>query len=1160
MTVLELCGFRRPTALAGATRFRPAHRRARTTGSRPAALLYAALLAPMVMAGCALGGDLGPPSKSGSGSPASSTPLSVSTSAVGSGSSGQAYSGLLAATGGTAPYAWSITSGALPTGLSLGASTGAIAGVPGPTGTFVFTAQVKDSSSTPQTASAQASLVVTASLLIVTTSLPTAQIQTSYSVTLAASGGDPGYTWSVSAGSLPAGLSLNASTGVVSGTPTAAGTSAFTVRVVDSSSPPQAASEQFSASVSTSPSTLSISTSALVGGISQKTYTAGLAASGGTAPYSWSVVSASLPAGLTLNASTGQVSGTPTATGTSNFTVQVRDSSTVPQTASAALSILIVGVLQITTSSLPAPQMQQAYNASVGMTGGIAPYVWSVSSGGLPPGLSLNATGVITGTPTTAGAFQFTVQVADAPSISQTASEPFSLVVPASSTTLEITTVTVPSAQVQTSYSATLSATGGTAPYSWTIASGSLPQGLSLNGTAGTISGTPAATGSSSFTVQVTDSSPTPETASDPLAIGVGSAGGHDWPVHAGGNIQTAITSANLGDTVTLDAGVTFTTGTITLPAKSGNCVAGTYVTIRSSAYASLPSGRIAPSNASLLAKVVGNSAAAASGGVFVVNPGTNGGCYQLLGLEITTDGTTFNTSALVNLQDAGSNHMVVDRCFIHPYEYPNTTPPYNVTSQFGVDISGSDVTVENSYLPGFFGLMPGTQEPAMMVQGDSILIPAGPCNPCLITNNYMEANYAPVILGGADPTGTVSATVLASPAPTLTSATLSSTSGLSVGMPIAFPIPWTASQCERPNSFTCYADAVVTAISGNNITFTTLQGWEGGSGNPTPPASGGCCTSPGSLPITGSAGGVIWSGTQLSGVTITQNWMKHNYAFALQHRQGNGNNPKGYMEIKNGNNLDIEGNVFGEYGGWPSVVGILNSDQNGGAVFSTISNFTFKNNWTIGFWGAIRFQGGGDYSGTNYLSVPSNNVVYSNNLYEQPDCANITGATPNDAFGQALGMNFTFQHNTILTGYGCSDGSVSQFSGAAPGPWAGLATPYLTVKDNLVGWGEYIAGCDAGAMSLCWGKYTESNNYIIRCTTTCQASYGSSGDDPVADGVFPNSTTVQGGWASILFNNMAGHVLSLLPTSPGVGAASDGTDVGVNFAQLQAATAGVNQ
>src|ERR1700683_5495941 len=266
MTVLELCGFRRPTALTGATRFRPAHRRARTTGSRPAALLYAALLAPMVMAGCALGGDLGPPSKSGSGSPASSTPLSVSTSAVGSGSSGQAYSGLLAATGGTAPYTWSITSGALPTGLNLAATTGAIAGMPGATGTFVFTAQAKDSSSTPQTASAQASLVVTASLVIVTTSLPTAQIQTSYSDTLAASGGDPGYTWAVSAGTLPAGLSLS-SAGVVSGTPTAAGTSAFTVRVVDSSNPPQAASEQFSATVSTSPSTLSISTSALAGGV-----------------------------------------------------------------------------------------------------------------------------------------------------------------------------------------------------------------------------------------------------------------------------------------------------------------------------------------------------------------------------------------------------------------------------------------------------------------------------------------------------------------------------------------------------------------------------------------------------------------------------------------------------------------------------------------------------------------------------------------------------------------------------------------------------------------------------------------------------------------------------------------------------------------------------
>src|SRR4029077_17079348 len=108
-----------------------------------------------------------------------------------------------------------------------------------------------------------------------------------------------------------------------------------------------------------------------------------------------------LPAGLSLNAATGQISGTPVTTSSNSFSVQAKDSSTIPQTASSALSIGILAALQIATTSLQNPQLNTAYTATLAVSGGAAPYSWSLASGSLPPGMTLGAsTGVISGTPT----------------------------------------------------------------------------------------------------------------------------------------------------------------------------------------------------------------------------------------------------------------------------------------------------------------------------------------------------------------------------------------------------------------------------------------------------------------------------------------------------------------------------------------------------------------------------------------------------------------------------------------------------------------------------------------------------------------------------------------------------------------------------------------
>ncbi len=137
-----------------------------------------------------------------------------------------------------------------------------------------------------------------------------------------------------------------------------------------------------------------------------------LTATGGKAPYTWSKTSGLLPSGLTINATTGVISGTPTAAGSKTFTIQVKDAANVIK--SKQLTIVVFAMHRITTSSLANGTIKVAYNKSLAASGGKIPYTWSIASGSLPPGLTLNpATGAITGIPTSRGTFPFTGKVTD---------------------------------------------------------------------------------------------------------------------------------------------------------------------------------------------------------------------------------------------------------------------------------------------------------------------------------------------------------------------------------------------------------------------------------------------------------------------------------------------------------------------------------------------------------------------------------------------------------------------------------------------------------------------------------------------------------------------------------------------------------------------------
>jgi hypothetical protein len=338
---------------------------------------------------------------------------------------GNEYVEELAAGGGTQPYAWTVVDGALPAGIAL-AADGTLSGAPTVSGTFLFTVQVSDSASPVGTATASLGITVLAdpdSLQVTTMSLPGGTVDSAYAVTFTASNGTEPYLWNVDAETLPPGLALS-SGGTLSGIPTTVGLYTFVVEVTDSAETPESARRQFTMSVGTAP--LTFVTVSLPNGVVGVEYQEALEANGGLAPYRWSIADGVLPDGLVLGETTGVVSGTPTtAAGDVGFTIQVADASDPRKSATQSFQVTISAASQelvITTRAFGDGVVGVAYEGQVKAVGGTQPYAWSVV-GALPPGLALDgATGVISGTPTSAGSFPFTVTVSDAGDPQQVAS------------------------------------------------------------------------------------------------------------------------------------------------------------------------------------------------------------------------------------------------------------------------------------------------------------------------------------------------------------------------------------------------------------------------------------------------------------------------------------------------------------------------------------------------------------------------------------------------------------------------------------------------------------------------------------------------------------------------------------------------------------------
>jgi hypothetical protein len=318
---------------------------------------------------------------------------------------------------------WKLTSGSLPTGMQLsnpGARQVEITGTVSQTGSYPFTLQVQDTSSPPQVATQNYTLTVDSALAVATLKLGSAVVGAGYSVTLSAVNGAPPYQWS--AVGLPPGLVIDPNTGTISGVPSAWGTYQPTVTVTDSAA--HSASQTLGLTVLTAltapnygPQTVTVN----------RSFSYNLIATGGSYPYTWSIVSGGLPPGLYFQPSQGLVYGTATQLGSSNVTFQVTDSGSPQQTSQLTTTFNVVPPQLYVTGTLPQNLPQNVpFQWTAGVQGGTPPYHWNPATGNLPPGLTFDqSTGDLSGTPSMLGQYTFVLSATDSGSPVQTANSTF---------------------------------------------------------------------------------------------------------------------------------------------------------------------------------------------------------------------------------------------------------------------------------------------------------------------------------------------------------------------------------------------------------------------------------------------------------------------------------------------------------------------------------------------------------------------------------------------------------------------------------------------------------------------------------------------------------------------------------------------------------------
>lgn len=566
------------------------------------------------------------------------------------GTQGMAYSQTFTASGGAAPYTFTMSAGALPSGLSLSTS-GVLSGTPTANGTFNFSIKATDAGSAAGTASYTLTVAVAAPVAG-NASATVAANSSGNAVTLNLSGGA---ATSVAIGTQAAHGTATASGTSITYTPTAgySGADTFTYTATNGSG----TSSPGTVTITVSPPTLTIAPTTLPAATANTPYNQTLSTANGTSPYTYAL-SGVLPPGMTF-VSTGTLSGTPTASGTFNITVTSTDAygatgsraytlsvtigapvanagnatvasnssanpiplnitggaatsvavgtqaahgtatasgtsitytptagyagpDTFTYTASngsgtsapATISITVNGpTIVVSPASVPNGTVGAAYSVALTASGGTAPYTYQVSAGGLPAGLALSSGGVLSGTPTAGGTFNFSVRAVDSSSGTGPfqATRAYTLTVGVPTIVFAPASGALPNGTVGAAYAANVAASGGTAPYVY--GSTGLPAGLAINASTGAISGTPTTAGTSNVTVNATDAHGALGSTSYTIVIGV------QTPV-AGATSATVAANSNANAITLALSGGAASSVAVATPAAHGTATAsGTAIT-----------------------------------------------------------------------------------------------------------------------------------------------------------------------------------------------------------------------------------------------------------------------------------------------------------------------------------------------------------------------------------------------------------------------------------------------------------------------------------------------------------------------------------------------------------------------------------------------------
>jgi hypothetical protein len=330
------------------------------------------------------------------------------------------------------------------------------------------------------------------SITIAPTTLPNGEVSLAYTHSVVASGGTGPYTYAVTGGTVPTGVTVN-SDGTITGTPTTIVGSPFSFTITATDNVAATGNQAYSNVVIYS--AIAIQTTTLPNGTIGSNYSQTIVAVGGSGGNTFAKTAGTLPTGLSLSSS-GVLTGIPTVNASFTFTVTVTDS--LGATASQSYTLIPSSVV-ITTNSFSNGDVGLSYTQTAQASGGSPPFTWSNISGTLPTGLSISSSGILSGIPSAQGTFNFTIQALD--SVGASNSKPFTVVI---NPAVVITTGSLPSGSTGVAYSQTLHATGGTGAYTFSTTTGTLPTGLSLS-SGGIISGVPTVNGSYDFTITAID-------------------------------------------------------------------------------------------------------------------------------------------------------------------------------------------------------------------------------------------------------------------------------------------------------------------------------------------------------------------------------------------------------------------------------------------------------------------------------------------------------------------------------------------------------------------------------------------------------------------------------------------------------------------------------